>query len=150
MKGIDFILSSDALGGAELCTLALAEACADRIDTSVVLRPRSPTFETALSRGLRVRELEIGPKLRRRNATGHAIRFAQAKKRLHAHISDAARASRSVVLQFKWEEILWAGKVAPNRVALIEHGQIPRAVTTLPWARSRLIGAFSGPGSCLG
>jgi glycosyltransferase involved in cell wall biosynthesis len=142
LNGVDFILTTSALGGAEMFTLELARACAEQVDVSIVTQPGSPLEARAEEIGLHVRTLQLGSKLGRRTLPVNASRYWAARRRLSAEIASGAAEDRWSILQFKWEELLWAGEVAASRVCLIEHGPIPSDLVRIPWARQRLVRAF--------
>jgi glycosyltransferase involved in cell wall biosynthesis len=140
MNGLDFLLSTDSLAGAELYTLELAQACADAVDVSIAGRAGSRLLVRAAELGLETRGVELGPKLGRRTALENALRFRSARRTLR---EEMGRSDRWTVLQFKWEELLWGGEPAADQVCLIEHGPIPPDLLRIPWARQRLARAFS-------
>ena len=143
MNGVDFILSTDSFGGAELYTLELARACAADVDVRVFVSPNGEVIHRAEDLGLAVVPIGLGPKLGRATAARNTLRLAKARGTLRMRIDASSTAGRFTILQFKWEELLWAGEVAANHVGLIEHGPIPQALLRIPWSRRRLVRAFS-------
>jgi glycosyltransferase involved in cell wall biosynthesis len=137
---------SDVQGGAELHLLRTACAAARRSRVCVAGRPGSPLLDAAAAMGVPTDALDLGPKLGRRTAPAAALRFAAARRRLHARLR-ASRPGEWTVLQFKWEQLLWGGEVVPDRVALWEHGPIPAPVARTPIVRARLRRAFGRAGA---
>jgi glycosyltransferase involved in cell wall biosynthesis len=140
-RPVCFIASSDVLGGAEQYVLRLAGALRGQVDATVVSGPHSPVLTEAERLGLRTDSLRLGAKLGRRTAVANLARLPLARRRLRSTI-ERRGATGWCVLQFKWEELLWAGTVAPDSVCLLEHGPIPEALLRVPWARRRLRRAF--------
>jgi glycosyltransferase involved in cell wall biosynthesis len=141
-----FVAVSEVLGGGERYLLRTAEAASSRVDTAVAGAPGTPVLRAARKLGLRTVDLPLGRKLGRRTALSNAPRFPGAQRRLRQFIARADRAEWTV-LQYKWEQLLWAGHPAPERVAMWEHGPIPSALLANPWTRRRLRRAFSSAGA---
>jgi glycosyltransferase involved in cell wall biosynthesis len=136
---VNFVVVSRALGGAELYVLRLAEAVRDTDVQVVVLgSPATPALEQARARGLATGELRLGRKLGATTALPNLLRYPLARRRLQAAVREQSTAGGWTVLQFKWEQILWGGEVAPGRVCMLEHGPIPGRLLRSQWARRRL------------
>ena len=132
---------SPVLGGGELTVLRMAEVLSQHVPVRVLGGSGDPLLERALATGLPVESLDIGTKLGRRTAASNLVRYPSARRRLHVAVAEAADRGWCL-LQYKWEELLWGGEVAPERVALWEHGPIPGPLLRLPPLRRRLRSAF--------
>lgn len=133
---------SDAFGGGEALTVAVACALAATRDVVLVTRPDSPTMRAGSAAGLATTSLDLGPKLGRRTALRSSMRFAFARRALFGFF-DAHTSMRDwCVLQYKWEELLWGGSPVPPWVCVWEHGPIPPLITRVPYARARLVRTF--------
>lgn len=141
VERVAFVSVSDVLGGGELVLLRLARAAASEIDVTIAGGPGSPLLSRAAELGLPVHPLALGRKLGRRTAASNLARYPLARRRLHDFLRSAGPGGWTV-LQYKWEELLWAGETRPERVALWEHGPVPQALLRLPWARKRVVRAF--------
>lgn len=131
---IRLVAVSGTLGGAELYLLNLGEAL-DRAGADVtIVGGQGPVAGAARSRGLAVEELRIGHKLSQRTALANVVRFPFARR----SVRELVRKDGWTVLQFKWEQLLWGGETAPERVCLLEHGPIPQRLLDVPWARHRV------------
>lgn len=134
------MITSEALGGGELFTTRLAEALARVEDVRIVGAAGSPILYDAAKRGIATAELPLGRKLSSRTAIGNALKFSSARRRLDNFLAD--NPADLIVLQYKWEEILWGGRQNAERVVLWEHGPIPSNVLRIPFTRRRLKKAF--------
>jgi glycosyltransferase involved in cell wall biosynthesis len=142
--GVDrvvFVSVSEILGGGELYLLRTAGAAARRIEVAVAGAPGTPVVEEAGRLGFPTIELPLGQKLGRASAVSNMVRYPVARRRLRSFVDRVE--GDWTLLQYKWEELLWAGAVAPDRVALWEHGPIPEPLLRLRWSRRRLRGAFN-------
>jgi len=136
-----FVAISEVLGGGELYLLRTARAATRLVDVAVAGAPDTPVVNEAKGLGLPTVELELGRKLGRATAASNALRYPRARLRLRSFVDRAA--GDWTLLQYKWEELLWAGAVARDRVALWEHGPIPEPLMRLRWSRRRLANAFT-------
>ena len=107
-----FVAVSEMLGGGELSLLRTAKAASARVDAAVAGAPGTPVLRAARKLGLQTVELPLGRKLGRRTALSNAARFPRAQRRLRAFLVGADR-GQWTVLQYKWEQLLWAGHPAP-------------------------------------
>jgi glycosyltransferase involved in cell wall biosynthesis len=135
---VNLVAVSETLGGAELYLLNLADALGRAGVSASVVGHCGPVLSAAEQRGLAVSELRIGRKLSRKTALGDLARYPVARRRLHEFVRVEAASGAWTLLQFKWEQILWAGEIAPERACMLEHGPIPRRLLADPWARRRL------------
>lgn len=138
---IRFLVNSGALGGAERYVLRLALALSSQAEVAIAGPSGAPVLVQANAQGLSAEEVSIGQKLGRRTALRNLAAAPRARRRLHKHMSRWTDEGWCV-LQFKWEEMLWAGEVAPERVCLLEHGPIPTELTRIHVLRNRLRRAF--------
>jgi len=143
---INLVAVSDTLGGAELYLLNLADALGRARAAVTVLGSEGAVIGAARSRGLAVDELRIGRKLSRRTAVADLAGYPLARRRLNDLVRREAALGAWTLFQFKWEQLLWGGEVAPDRVCMLEHGPIPHRVLAVPWARRRLRAAFRRAG----
>jgi glycosyltransferase involved in cell wall biosynthesis len=143
---VTVISVSPVLGGGELTVLRMALALSTEVPVVVAGGAKDPLLARARAAGLATRSLAIGTKLGRRTAAASLLRYPWAKPRLQRAVRDAT-AEGWCVLQYKWEETLWGGEVAPERVALWEHGPIPAELARLPWLGRRLRRAFNSAGA---
>jgi glycosyltransferase involved in cell wall biosynthesis len=142
--GVDrviFVAVSEILGGGELYLLRTASAAARFTEVAVAGALGTPVAEEAGRLGLPTIELPLGRKLGRATAVSNMLRYPVARGRLRSFVDRAE--GDWTLLQYKWEELLWAGAVAHDRVALWEHGPIPEPLLRLRWSRRRLRRAFS-------
>jgi glycosyltransferase involved in cell wall biosynthesis len=138
---LTFVSVSPVLGGGELTVLRMAVDLSRRVPVRVLGGPDDPLLQRAREAGLAVGPLAIGTKLGRRSAASNLLRYPWARRRLQRAVSEATDAGWCL-LQYKWEELLWGGEVAPERVALWEHGPIPGPLLRAPLLRRRLRSAF--------
>jgi glycosyltransferase involved in cell wall biosynthesis len=143
---VTFVSVAPVLGGGELTVLRMAEELSRHLPVRVLGGAGDPLLERAQAIGLPVGSLAIGTKLGRRTAVSNAMRYRSARRRLHGAVAEATQ-SGWCLLQYKWEELLWGGEVAPERVALWEHGPVPPALLRVPPLRRRLRGAFESAGA---
>ena len=118
------VLTSDAKGGAEFAAVAMLEALAAR-GHEIVLLTNQPGIE---ERGLiRVRELELGPKLSSRTWRRLGVRWPFLLMRLRRALADEAPYD-VLLLHFKKEQLLAALLPARlrGRLAWAEWGPVPR------------------------
>jgi glycosyltransferase involved in cell wall biosynthesis len=141
-RRVSFIATSDTIGGGERLTVEVATRLGEFADVEIVGRGSSPLLELAVERDIPVRHIDLGPKLGRRTAIQNVTRFPSARHRLHHVLTYEVRRQDWCVLQYKWEEILWAGRSVGRRILLWEHGPIPRPVTRLPVITHMLRSAF--------
>jgi glycosyltransferase involved in cell wall biosynthesis len=142
VHAVRFVCVSEILGGGELYLLRIARAAAERLDVSVVGSPGTPVLAAAGRLGLETTEVPLGRKLGRRSAAHDLLRYAPARRALRALVASGGRGTWTL-LQYKWDELLWAGAPAPERVALWEHGPLPGPLLRVPWSRRRLVRAFA-------
>lgn len=138
---IRFLVNSRVLGGAERYALRLADALSGCVEVTIAGPPDAPVLMQAQAQRLRTEEVSIAQKLGRRTALRNLAAARPARVRLHQHVRRWTDEGWCV-LQFKWEQMLWAGEVAPERVCLLEHGPIPPELTRAPVLRARLRRAF--------
>jgi glycosyltransferase involved in cell wall biosynthesis len=138
---IVFVSVSSVLGGGELYLLRTAKAASARVDVAIAGSPATPILSAAQEHGLPAVELPLGEKLGFRTALTNLARFPVARRRLRRFL-ERTHPGEWTLLQYKWEELLWAGEVVPERVAIWEHGPIPSPVLRVPWARARVARAF--------
>jgi glycosyltransferase involved in cell wall biosynthesis len=145
---IRFLVNSRALGGAERYVLRLAEALSSEAEVTIAGPAGAPVLTQASVQGLSTERVAIGQKLGRRTALRNCVSAPRARQWLHQHVSRWTDEGWCV-LQFKWEELLWGGEVAPERVCLLEHGPIPAELLRVPLLRGRLRHAFESAGVVL-
>ncbi len=134
---------TDTLGGGELATLALAQALQRYTDVAVVSHPTSPLLGAAEARGIPIETLDLGHKLSRRNAIQAVAQFPRMRHRLLSWLNTRLSAHDWCCLQYKWEELLWAGTSVLPKIVICEHGPIPAALTNVKTARRRLSSALN-------
>jgi glycosyltransferase involved in cell wall biosynthesis len=142
---IRFLVNSRVLGGAEHYVLRLADALSSEAEVTIAGPAGAPVLRQASAQGLLTEKVAIGQKLGRRTAFRNLASAPRARQWLHQHVSRWTDEGWCV-LQFKWEELLWAGEVAPERVCLLEHGPIPPQLMRTPVLRKRLRRAFESAG----
>jgi glycosyltransferase involved in cell wall biosynthesis len=142
---IRFLVNSCVLGGAERYVLRLADALSAEAEVTIAGPAGAPVLVQARAEGRLTERVSIGQKLGRRTALRNLVAAPTARRRLHQHVSRWTDEGWCV-LQFKWEQLLWAGEVAPQRVCLLEHGPIPPEVLRIPVLRKRLRRAFEFAG----
>jgi glycosyltransferase involved in cell wall biosynthesis len=145
---IRFLVNSRALGGAERYALRLADATSSQTDVAIAGPAGAPILVHASAEGIPTENVAIGQKLGRRTALRNLAAAPKARRWLHQHVSRWTDEGWCV-LQFKWEQLLWAGEVAPERVCLLEHGPIPTELLRVPVLRRRLRRAFESAGVVL-
>ena len=139
---ITFLCNSQVLGGGELCVLRVAEALMHSREVKIVTANPSALAAAARETGVPVGSLAIGPKLRRRTGLVTLSKWPRAHRKLHGLVRDSTRGGW-LVMQYKWEELLWGGRTAPQRVVLWEHGPIAASLLRLAPVRGRLRASFS-------
>lgn len=145
---VRFLVNSRELGGAERYVLRLADALSSLAEVAIAGPKGAPVLVQASAQGLSTEDVSIGQKLGRETALRNLAAAPRARRRLQQHVSRWTDEGWCV-LQFKWEEMLWAGEVGPERVCLLEHGPIPAELTHIPVLRKRLRRAFESAGVVL-
>lgn len=130
--------ATSTFSGGERYTVELATAIARHVDVQLVSQPGSPLMDPALVGSLPFKALPLGDKLGSRTLYRNAVALPRARRELADFASRETAADNWVVLQYKWEELLLPRRLFGGRIALLEHGPIPRQLLRVPPARRRL------------
>jgi glycosyltransferase involved in cell wall biosynthesis len=140
--GFTFVVTSEVIGGGELFTTRFVRELSKVAEARIAGRAGSPIMVEAERTGIDCVELDLGKKLSSRTAVENALRFRWARARLDDFVA-ASATDEVFVFQYKWEQLLWGGRDLSRRVAIWEHGPIPKRIVQIPWTRSRLRKALS-------
>jgi glycosyltransferase involved in cell wall biosynthesis len=89
----------------------------------------------------------IGPKLGKRTALRTVIGWRRKRKHL-VELVDRVQPD-VLLLQYKLEQLLWAGRPSKTRVILLEHGPIPRWIRAIPALRRRYAATVKNADICV-
>jgi glycosyltransferase involved in cell wall biosynthesis len=132
---------TDKFSGGEKYTVDLMASLAEiGWDCTIAGSRNKPLREACETRGIRFLQTDIGPKLGKRTAFRVFRKFFSSRRKFRQTVSDLE--PDVLLLQYKLEQLLWAGSPLIPTVVLLEHGPVPGLVRKIPplkWAYARAV-----------